>query len=113
MSQPLPRSYRLRTTQQFQNIFRNSRRLAKGSVAIFNLDNAINHPRLGIVVPKKYVRKAVQRNQIKRIMRESFRANYCKLPAKDFVLIAYKGAEQCENIKLREQLEWLWKKFIS
>lgn len=42
--------------------------------------------RLGLVIPKRLARRAVLRNQIKRLAREAFRQVLPELPAMDLVL---------------------------
>ena len=37
------------------------------------LDSALSHCRLGLIVPKRNVRRAVDRNRVKRAVRETFR----------------------------------------
>ncbi|WP_407897873.1 ribonuclease P protein component [Ferrigenium sp. UT5] len=41
--------------------------------AVYSLPNQIGRSRLGLTVGKRFVRKAVQRNRIKRMIRECFR----------------------------------------
>lgn len=56
--------------------------------------NGLAFHRLGVVVQKRYW-GAVQRNRIKRILRECFRLNKYSIPrpGKDIVVIARPGAE--------------------
>lgn len=46
----------------------------------------LSSARLGLVVPKRLARRAVMRNLMKRIIRESFRQQLANLPAMDLVL---------------------------
>lgn len=46
------------------------------------------NPRLGFIVAKKKVRRAVDRNRIKRCVRENFRLMKHELPAIDIVFLA-------------------------
>jgi ribonuclease P protein component len=48
--------------------------------------NQVGHPRLGMVVAKRLLARAVDRNRVKRCMRESFRQVLQELPACDFVV---------------------------
>jgi ribonuclease P protein component len=48
--------------------------------------NRVGHARLGMVVPKRLLRRAVDRNRVKRCIRERFRLNLAELPACDFVV---------------------------
>ena len=65
---------RLRKRGDFDKVFKEGKAF-KG--AIFNayvLRNSLGHPRIGIVVGRKFG-GAVQRNRIKRLLRESYRLN--------------------------------------
>ena len=63
--------------------------------------------RLGLTVSRK-VGGAVQRNLVKRRLREFFRLNYRRLPAAvDLSLIAKAGAAQLATAQIREELGFL------
>lgn len=66
--------------------------------------------RLGIVVAKKKVRRAHERNRIKRLARESFRLNQQSLKALDIVVMPKIGIELVDNFELHQQLDSAWKK---
>jgi len=64
--------------------------------------------RLGLVVAKKNVRLAVQRNRIKRQAREVFRSlPQCK-PSMDVVLLTRRGIDQLDNAELSSILRQQW-----
>ena len=63
--------------------------------------------RVGLVVSKKNVRRAVQRNRIKRVVRESFRQLPC-FPPLDTVVLVRRGADGLNNSELRSALDKLW-----
>lgn len=65
-------------------------------------------PRLGLVIAKKNVRHAVQRNRIKRIARESFRLQQQNLSGIDVVVLARRGLDQLDNASLQELFNQLW-----
>ena len=48
--------------------------------------NQVGHPRLGMIVAKRLLARAVDRNRVKRCVRESFRQVMAELPACDFVV---------------------------
>ena len=50
--------------------------------------NRKSHPRLGLAISKKIIRKAVDRNRVKRMIRESFRLNQQQLGCFDIVVLA-------------------------
>ncbi len=72
--------------------------------------NQRTHHRLGIVIAKKHIRQAVQRNRIKRVIREFFR---CCSPAEknlDVIVLARQGADQLDNAALSSILRQQWRK---
>ena len=70
----------------------------------------MNHPRLGLVIGKKNVRLSVERNRIKRQIRESFRNNQSQIGNWDLVVIARKGLAEQSNDELAKQLNRLWQR---
>ena len=66
--------------------------------------------RLGIVVAKKKVRRAHERNRVKRLARESFRLNQQQLDELDIVVMPKSGIEAIPNAELHQQLQFAWQK---
>ena len=66
--------------------------------------------RLGLVIAKKNVRLAVQRNRIKRIAREFFRALPESEPTMDVVLLTRRGIDLLDNGELSSILQQQWQK---
>ena len=66
--------------------------------------------KLGIIVAKKNIRHAVQRNRIKRLLRESFRHKRSELPEINIVALAKKGADQLTNEQCFLEFQYLWNK---
>lgn len=66
--------------------------------------------RLGLVIAKKNVRLAVQRNRIKRIVREFFRTTPVDETSLDVVLLARRGMDQLDNAELTSILQRQWQK---
>ncbi len=75
--------------------------------------NQLDHARLGIVVAKKNVRRATQRNRIKRIMRETFRHQQHQLVDPtggiDAIVLARSGLALLDNAALHKLLNQLWR----
>ena len=67
-------------------------------------------PRLGLAVSRKVSKRAVERNRIKRVIRESFRVRRESLPALDVLVIARISAASADNTVLRDDLEHAWQK---
>jgi ribonuclease P protein component len=70
------------------------------------------HHRLGLVIAKKHVRLAVQRNRIKRVAREFFRTLPCGAPSLDVVLLARQGMSRLDNAELSSILQRQWQNLI-
>ncbi len=81
----------------------------KGMMALARW-NTVGHPRLGLVVSKKNVKLAVDRNRFKRLVRESVRLRQDQLPAVDIVVLARRGVQDMDNDVLHRQLHGMWKR---
>lgn len=70
----------------------------------------------GIVVPKRLIKKAVQRNRIKRQMREAYRKNkqliYSNITESHILLISFIDTNEWKSIELEEKMKKLLEKFI-
>lgn len=67
--------------------------------------------RLGLVVAKKKVRRAHERNRIKRLARESFRLHQPNFGSDiDIVVMPKVGIEAITNAELYQQLDFAWQK---
>jgi len=53
---------------------------------VYAMPNSLAHPRLGLIVAGKVVRRAVGRNRVKRLLREVFRARQQDLAGLDLVV---------------------------
>lgn len=71
-----------------------------------------NQSRMGIIVAKKNTKLAVQRNRIKRLLRESFRNKRQSLPIFDIVVLSKKGVDHLDNALINEELQYLWRKLV-
>ena len=70
-------------------------------------------PRLGLAISKKNAKRAVDRNRIKRLIRESFRQNQCNLPTIDLVVMAKPVAKNADNQQIFQSLEQHWHKLAQ
>ncbi len=76
-------------------------------------NNGLKHPRLGLVIAKKNIRHAVQRNRVKRIIRESFRLHQHQLPAIDMIILARAGLGDFSNTELHIEITKMWSRLIK
>ena len=61
---------RLKKQKDFENVFKNGRGFKEGSLYLKIDKNNLQSSRFGFVVSKKFSKKAINRNRIKRILRE-------------------------------------------
>ncbi|TNG95808.1 ribonuclease P protein component [Pasteurellaceae bacterium USgator11] len=105
-----PRESRLLAPEQFKFVFQQPVRASRPEITILARANQLDSPRLGLTVAKKYLKRAHERNRIKRLCREYFRLNQHRLPAMDFVIVARKGIGELDNRTLTEILDKLWQR---
>ncbi|MBB3269001.1 ribonuclease P protein component [Pseudomonas sp. OG7] len=111
MSQDFSREKRLLTPRHFKAVFDSPTGKVPGkNLLILARENGLDHPRLGLVIGKKSVKLAVQRNRLKRLMRDSFRLNQQMLAGLDIVIVARKGLGEVENPELHQHFGKLWKR---
>ena len=79
-----PRQNRLLKSCEFDAVFQKRRALRAENVALHYFFTPNENARLGIIAPKKGLKRAVERNRFKRIAREVFRQ--MELPAVDVIL---------------------------
>ncbi|MGY4877633.1 ribonuclease P protein component [Vreelandella aquamarina] len=111
LRQGYPRCLRLLNAGDFSHVFENAdlKVHGKGMMALARW-NTLGHPRLGLVVSKKNVKLAVQRNRFKRLVRESIRLRQHQFPTLDIVVLARRGVHDLDNDTLHRQLHGMWKR---
>jgi ribonuclease P protein component len=75
----------MRKTDEFSSVFRLRCLRGVGGLDVLAAPNGLDHARLGMIVPKRIVATAVERNRIKRILREGFRLRQAGLVGLDVV----------------------------
>lgn len=98
------RKNRILTSTQFRGIFTTAKRLHFGRFAFYVVANNSNIARLGVIVAKRYQKKAVHRNKVKRLIRECFRQQQHLLLGVDVLVMLKQGVETVPAITLRAEL---------
>ena len=69
---------------------------------------AVGTARLGIAVSKRNLRLAVERNRIKRLVRESFRTSDIRDLSLDIVVLPRNAVRDADPARLRRTLQQRW-----
>ena len=104
---------RLRKAAEFRELYASGRRLGGELFTAVVRPNQLGTARLGMSVPARIVRRAVQRNRVRRLIRESFRVRCGELPALDIVVGVRSAAPTASGARLREALDRLWRKIAG
>lgn len=104
------RELRLLTPAQFKTVFSNPIKASSAEITLLATANSEQHPRIGLTVAKKHVKLAVERNRVKRVIRDSFRLNQHNLPAIDIVVLVRGGVVNMEKAEINKLIEKLWRK---
>ncbi len=84
---------KIKTNRDFQRIYRKGRYAVSKGLVIYMQPNPLQINRIGITASKKYG-KSVQRNRIRRLIRESYHMLQDKIkPGHDFIIVARKADE--------------------
>lgn len=109
----LPREARLRRPGDFAALRTSSGRAGGRCFHLRFRDNELGHARLGLAISKRVSKRAVERNRIKRLLRESFRRIRHELPAIDLMVMAREQASGVPGPQLLAELDGLWKKLLT
>ena len=111
-----PKSYRLTKTDEFSSVFGFRKALkSKHFLLHYRLRTAEEVPgaRLGLVVAKRFLRRSVDRNLIRRLAREHFRLMRCKLLSRDLILRLAAKPDALDRRALAQEIQGLLGKMIS
>ena len=78
---------RLLNAAQFDAVFKQGRRFTAGAFTAVMASNELGFPRIGFAFSKKHAPHSVQRNRVRRILRERFRLQQATLAPVDLVLM--------------------------
>ncbi|BCG65565.1 MAG: ribonuclease P protein component [Methyloprofundus sp.] len=108
-----PPSVRLREPAEFKRVFAKPERSTDKYFTVLAIVNELEHPRLGLAIAKKHIKRAVDRNKIKRSARESFRLQQQDIYHLDFVITARRDAATADSKTLQASLNKHWLKLIK
>nr|WP_207148710.1 ribonuclease P protein component [Lamprobacter modestohalophilus] len=110
-----PHAVRLRTSRHFDWVFAEPRRSSDLYFTVLGRRppgcEMAQTARLGLAIAKRCAPRAVARNRIKRVIRESFRHARGSLEFADFVVLCRRAAVDADNATLNASLAKHWKRF--
>ena len=113
MTNRFPKSFRLRSTAQFQKVFSARCSAADSAIILYAIPNELPHCRLGLSVSKK-IGNAVVRNRWKRLLREAFRTSQSELPGGlDLVVLPQRNVDVRFVKHLEKSLQHLVAKMVK
>jgi len=107
------RADRLLSRRDFQAVFARPRRSRDAFFTLLFCHNELGRPRLGLAISRRRVPRAVDRNRLKRQVRESFRHARPGLPAVDIVVMAGPEAAAASAGALRASLARHWQRVAA
>jgi ribonuclease P protein component len=105
----LPAQRRLRRKSDFEATYAGGRRFGNGFFGVTAFWNDKGWPRIGLAVAVRTAGGGVERNRIRRIIRESFRLHQHELPSLDLIISARARARGATGRELHDSLIALWK----
>ena len=95
----------------FKEIFSTpDRKFSTKNILILSKSNDLGFSRIGVAIRKKDTKLAVDRNNIKRKIKGSFRSKVLELPHRDFVVYVKRNLNNKDS-DLKEDLKMIWNKF--
>jgi ribonuclease P protein component len=108
--QRFTKQHRLLKPADFRAVFANARWKSACEHFVLLAIPSATGSRLGLVIAKKHVKRATDRNRLKRVSRECFRQRAAASPALDVVLVARRGMDTLDNPALSSILQRQWQR---
>jgi ribonuclease P protein component len=103
-----PRCARILSKPEYDQVFNKGSVYKTPGLVAYSWKNNSDAARLGVITSKKSAKKAVDRNRIKRLCKNTFRLKRNLLLSKDFVILARPKAKHLSNQELVQCLEQLF-----
>ncbi|MBK7325935.1 MAG: ribonuclease P protein component [Propionivibrio sp.] len=111
-----PRDQRLIRTDDYSSVF-GFRKAIRSTHFLLHYRTRVAEEvpgaRLGLVVAKRYLKRSVDRNLVRRLARENFRLMHCRLRSRDLILRLAAKPEPLDRRVLNEEIRGLLGKMIS
>jgi len=100
----------IRKTDEFSSVFSFRRRYSGDHLVVHYKPNALTSPRVGFVVAKKIAKLAVDRNYMRRVLREQCRQELHQLGHVDVVIQVRRPFKNKSFLLLKQELSTLFVK---
>lgn len=103
---------RLIVRSEFQTVFNKGKRLNSYAICLYYYANKLQTARLGVVIAKRVIPKAVNRNTYRRLIKESFRLAQDDIKGLDIVILLKKTPDKQDpsNKKIKHELQKIWQR---
>ncbi|PKO92781.1 MAG: ribonuclease P protein component [Betaproteobacteria bacterium HGW-Betaproteobacteria-1] len=102
-NQSFPRQARIIKTDDFSSVFSFRKRISGQFLAIHYQASQSGRARLGMVVAKKVAKRSVDRNYMRRVLRELFRKQQMQIAALDLVIRVMKPFNHQDFTQLEQE----------
>lgn len=100
----LPAKNRLTKRTDFNNVYRKGAFFSEGPLSLKAAKNSLENTRVGFSIEKKFFKKAVERNKIKRLLREAFHQNLENIEKGLDIVVFYKRSEPDPDFKIISEM---------
>ena len=104
------RTMRLLTASDYESVFQQPQRSSGKALTVLARASGRASPRLGLAMARKQIRRAVDRNRAKRLIRESFRRHQELLHGLDVVVIGKSALLEKDTRAVLDCLENHWQR---
>ena len=101
---------RLTKTDEFSSVFNFRKRISATYIVIHYQPNNLNCSRLGLVVGKKVAKRSVDRNYMRRVLRELFRVHQANLQHVDLIIRVQEKFAKSDFEHISKEIDFLLQK---
>ena len=108
-----PSRFKIKKTDDFSSVFNFRKRISGQYLVIHYMPNVLGHARVGLIVGKKLARGAVQRNYMKRVLREMYRQEQNQLSGVDILVRPQKAFTRENFAQIEAEVRQLIRKLCE